>query len=416
VGDYGKPHIVTAGYLRRFADGKLIQPVRKDAAPSDRPMSPRQPSTVGIRTDFYVASEIASKAEKTLNGYETRGLDALRRLKSGWPLERGSGYLDRLSIAGLVAVHMVRNPSFRHHLDRLRVANVERTIAEGKLSSPEAEAKFIEESGSEKFAVEHFLSLVPKTASLIASAHWTLIEFPARLLATSDQPVTIVPFLPEGMRAPVEAAPRGGILFAEEFRFPVDPEHALLFTWAEGRDTPVVPTGSDDLAAELNRAVISQADREWFHHPQRRPTTLPLSGLPKGTCAPVARRLMTWYGSKAAAESLRRRAAAERLDLMIEKEITTEAHIANVGVLTVGDHRFPTRHYHLDARTEAIVCEESVSCPVCGAEWIGVRFDDEERCIADCASDHRFACPGYSEALGEPSRFRIGEQMTAPKG
>jgi hypothetical protein len=31
-------------------------------------------------------------------------------------VERGSGYLDRLSIAGLVAVHMVRNPSFRHHL------------------------------------------------------------------------------------------------------------------------------------------------------------------------------------------------------------------------------------------------------------------------------------------------------------
>jgi hypothetical protein len=376
-------------------------------------MSPRQPSTVGIRTDFYADPELAAKAEKTFNGYETRGLDALRRIESGWPLERGSGYLDRLSVAGLVAVHMVRNPSFRHYLDRLRVANVERTIAEGTLCGPEAEEKFIAESSSEKFAVEHFLSLIPKTASLIASAHWTLIEFPDRLLATSDQPVTIVPILPDGMRAPVDAAPRGGILFAEEFRFPIDPKHALLFTWAEGRDTPVVPTGSDDLAAELNRAVISQADREWFHHPQRRPTTLPLSGMPTGNCVPVARRLMTWYGPKAAAESLRRRAAAERLDLMIEKEITTEAYIAQVGVLPVGDHRFPTRSYRLDSRTEPVECEDSAVCPVCEAEWIGVRFDEGERCIADCANDHRFACLGFSESLGESSRFRLGERMTA---
>jgi hypothetical protein len=414
--EFGKPHIVTAGYLRRFADGKLIQPVRKGTSPSDRPMSPRQPSTVGIRTDFYVDPEIAAKAEKTLNGYETRGLDALRRVKSGWPLERGSGYLDRLSVAGLVAVHMVRNPSFRHHLDRLRIAYVERTIADGTLGSPEAEERFILESTSEEFAVEHFLSLVPKTASVVASAHWTLIEFPDRLLATSDQPVTIVPILPGGTRAPIEAAPRGGILFAEEFRFPIDPKHALLFTWADGRDTPVIPMGSDDLAAELNRAVISQADREWFHHPQRRPTTLPLSGLRTGDCVPVARRLMTWYGPKEAAESLRRRAAAERLDLMIEKEITTEAHIAQVGVVPVGDHRFPTRTYHLDARTETIECEDSVVCPVCGGEWIGVRFDDDERCIADCTNDHRFACKGYSEGLDEPSKFRIGKQMTASAG
>jgi hypothetical protein len=298
-------------------------------------------------------------------------------------------------------------------LDRLRVASVEQTIAEGTLSGPEAEERFIVESSSEKFAVEHFLSLIPKTASLIASAHWTLIEFPDRLLATSDQPVAIVPILPDGTRAPVDAAPRGGILFAEEFRFPIDPKHALLFTWAEGRDTPVVPTGSDDLAADLNRAVVSQADREWFHHPQRRPTTLPLSGLRTGDCSPVARRLMPEYGPAAAVESLRRRAAAERLDLMIEKEITSEAHIAQVGVVAVGDHRFPTRHYHLDARTETVECEGSALCPVCGAEWIGVRFDEDERCIADCANDHRFACPGYCETLGETSRFRIGEQMRA---
>jgi len=375
-------------------------------------MSPRKPSAVGFRTDFYADPELAAKAEKILNGYETRGLDALRRVESGWPLERGSAYLDRLSIAGLVAVHIVRNPSFRHHLDRLRVADAERTIAEGTLSGPKAEERFIAESSSEKFAVEHFLSLIPKTASLVASAHWTLIEFPDRLLATSDQPVTIVPILREGLRAPVDAAPCGGILFAEEFRFPIDPQHALLFTWAEGRDTPVVPTGSDDLAAELNRAVVSQADREWFHHPQRRPTTLPLSGLPTGNCLPVARRLMTWYGPKSAAESLRRRAAAERLDLMIEKDITTEAHIAQVGILPVGNHKFPTRNYHLDTRTEPVKCEDSAVCPVCEAEWIGVRFDEEERCIADCANDHRFACPGFSETLGEPPLFRLGERMT----
>jgi Protein of unknown function (DUF4238) len=414
VTDYRKPHIVTAGYLRRFSDGRLIQPVKSDAAPTDKRIPPRHPGTVGIRTDFYADSALAAEAEKSLNGYETRGIEALGRLKERWPLERGSGALDRLAISELVAVHTVRNPAFRHHLDRLRTANVARTIREGTLRQ-EAEVAFIVESGSERFAVEHLLSLVPKTASLIASAHWTLIEFPDRLLATSDQPVTIVPILPEGTRAPVDPAPRGSILFSQEFRFPVDPSHALLFTWAEGRDTPVVVTGTDDLAADLNRAVISQADAEWFHHPARRPTSLPMSGVRTDACSPIAGHLIPDYGPIVAAESLRRRAASEHLDTMIENEITVEAHIARIGVLPVGQRRFPTRHYHLDARTEPLLCEENPSCPVCGADWIGVRYEGPEgRGVADCVNDHRFAVKGHSESLGEPSRFQIGDQLTAP--
>jgi hypothetical protein len=99
--------------------------------------------------------------------------------------------------------------------------------------------------------------------------------------------VSIVPVLPEGMQALVSAISAGGYLLAEEYRFPIDPRHLLLFTWANEPDAPEFLQGGHDLAANLNRAVIAGADREWFHNPERRPTTLPLSALPTSDCFPV---------------------------------------------------------------------------------------------------------------------------------
>lgn len=412
VADFRNTHIVTAGYLRRFADRKLIQPVKKGATVTDRPPPAKHPSKVGIRTDFFTDPELAAKAEKVFNQYETRGLEALRRVQDNWPLERGSGALDRLAIAGLVALHMVRNPTFKDYMAALGAACVERVIQEGELS-PAAEARYVEEVTSEAFAVDQLLSMIPKGVSLIASAHWTLAEFPDRLLATSDQPVTVVPILPEGTRAPVDAAPRGGFMFAEEIRFPIDPEHGLLFTWVEGRDTGNVVMGTDDLAADLNRAVISQADREWFHHPQRRPTGLPTSGVRIDTCRPIARDLFADYGATQAATSLRRRVTAERIDRMVENEITDEFQVAEVGVLRNVRRRFAARHYHLDTRTEPVECESHPACPVCAGEWIGVRHDGE-RLVADCTNDHRFAVKTAATAIGKPARYAIGDQLTAP--
>jgi hypothetical protein len=58
-----KNHIVTAGYLRRFADRNgLIQPVTRTVSPAGI-IKPRRPETVGYRSRFFVDRQIADPAE-----------------------------------------------------------------------------------------------------------------------------------------------------------------------------------------------------------------------------------------------------------------------------------------------------------------------------------------------------------------
>jgi hypothetical protein len=322
-----KNHIVTAGYLRRFTDSNgLIQRVPRTPS-SVGIVKPRRPETVGYRSRFFVDRQIADAAEHMLGQYEHRGLEALKRLPATWPLEDDKRFEDRLDIACLVAIHTVRTPAFRHHVSELQGHN----IPEYQLS-PEAVEPFLREVTSEAFSVSHMLGMIPKLASLIASAHWSVIQFLEPLLATSDQPVSIVPVLPEGMQAPVSAISAGGYLLAEEYRFPIDPHHLLLFTWANEPDSPDFFQGDHDLAANLNRSVIGGADQEWFHNPVRRPTTLPLSAVPTTNCFPVGRLFLPNYGTEAVLDSQRRTDASSCLDEMIENEITDHFHVARIAL------------------------------------------------------------------------------------
>lgn len=80
VGSYVANHIVTAGYLRRFANnGGLIQPVRPHDQ-SKRPIPLRRPETVGYRARFFSNRELAEQAEQTMSQWEGRGLQALARI------------------------------------------------------------------------------------------------------------------------------------------------------------------------------------------------------------------------------------------------------------------------------------------------------------------------------------------------
>jgi hypothetical protein len=331
MGAYVKNHIVSAGLLRRFTDPHGgLQRVDIGAAfgtASER----RRPQTVGYRERFFSDPEVARCAEQRLNLYETVGLQALDRITDTWPLEDEVRYPDRLDIACLVAVHIVRNPAFRLFIAGLQNGTVEDSLRGYGLPA-EQEKLFLEHVTSEAFRVDHMLGQIPKMASLIASTHWTLIEFPAPLLALSDQPVTVLPLLPAGFKATVQPHPGSGFAFTEEFRMPVDPRHALLFTWANELDAPEPVAGSDDVAADLNRAGIAQADGEWFHHPDRRPTQLPLTAVRSTECQPLGRLLLPDYGAIPAAESQRRADALECLEQMIEGEVTDHFHVARVAV------------------------------------------------------------------------------------
>jgi hypothetical protein len=122
--------------------------------------------------------------------------------------------------------------------------------------------------------------------------------------------------------AEVAAAPQTGFLATEEIRFAVDPRRALLLTWVEGFDNETALHGDDDIAAELNRAVIAQADREWFHHPVRRTTRLKASHLGDEYCRPIGHQLDPQYGTPYARNSHRRASARKLLDNMIDEEIS----------------------------------------------------------------------------------------------
>ena len=126
---------------------------------------------------------------------------------------------------------------------------------------------------SNEFRVSHMLETIPKTASLVASMHWTLLDFEGQLLATGDQPVTAVPLLGDNDRAEVAPMPSTGYVATTELRIALSPSRALLLTWMNDEDPERPLQCHDAVAVELNRAVVAQADREWFHHPEPAPGT-----------------------------------------------------------------------------------------------------------------------------------------------
>lgn len=97
----------------------------------------------------------------------------------------------------------------------------------------------------------------------------------------------------------------------------------------EPDDTPP-RRGTDELAAQLNRAVISQADQEWFHHPARRPTTLIPPLLASPGCAPLGRLLHSHYDAPYAERSRRRADTTKNLEHMIEEGISDEMRVVSV--------------------------------------------------------------------------------------
>ena len=150
---------------------------------------------------------------------------------------------------------MVRTPAFVSTTIELCNAEIDRKTTEYREPMMVEQTKELLHLRSEALRVEHMLDLVPKHTSLIDSMHRTLLEFPAPLLATSDQPVTVVPLLADGATARVEAMPRTGFLATEEIRFAIDPRRALLFTWVDGFELGQPVLADDDRAAEPNRAV-----------------------------------------------------------------------------------------------------------------------------------------------------------------
>lgn len=321
-------HVSSRAYLRQWTgdDGRLLRVAGQDGESELRALH-----SVGYRRDFWGDDpQVRNRAEAVAGKFESRAAPVLRNLSERWPLTPGSP--DWFAMSLFLGLHFMRNPAGPQHLLRVQGEVLATRLPVYTEGWPEEQTqRFLREVTSDDFRVQILLDQIIKAASVLGSMHWTLIEFPASLLATSDQPVTIAPLLAPGESAPVLPLLRGPVFNAEEIRIAVGPRHALLLTWLnEPCDGGVVLAG-DDVAAHLNRAVIGQREEEWFHHPERRPTTLIAPLFSEiGTCGLLGRRLLPGYGYEAAVASNRRWEALGNLDRMVEQDIKDRVEIVSV--------------------------------------------------------------------------------------
>jgi len=315
LAEYRKNHLTAQAYLAPWtgADGLLCR-VKTPNASSEL----RRPATVGYREDFWGRDPaIRRHAEKWTSEVEASAASLLADLHQRWPLTPGSD--EWFSISRFLGLHLLRNPAGPEYL-----AEVQRGVLSCRLRdytsnwTDEQTNEFLELATSDRFRVNLLLDQAHKAASMVGSMHWSLIEFREPLLATSDQPFAVVPLLDEGQSAPVLPLLRGPMFNAEEMRIAIGPHRALLLTWLnQPCDGSIIQAG-DEMAAELNRPVIGQADQEWFHHPDRRPTTLAGPLLDETACTPIGRKVHDGYGYHAALVSPRRMRAIQTMDRLVD--------------------------------------------------------------------------------------------------
>jgi hypothetical protein len=324
VGDYANNHVASACYLRAWAgdDGNL-----RRVFVGQLESAPKRPERAGFRRRLFGNVAVSREAERRLSIYESEGIDALRRIDADWPLDLHT----KARIGALIAVHMVRNPAVLETTSQLLGKQIIKKLPEYERElSPDKVSELVRGLTSNEFRISHMLETIPKTASFVASMHWTLLDFRSPLLATGDQPVTAVPLLGDGGRAEVAPMPSTGYTATSELRIALSPSRALLLTWQNDEDAERPLLVDDAVAVELNRAVIAQADREWFHHPDRRPVRITVDDFDLENCRSVGHLLVPGYSDEAAAASPRRAHTCELLEGMIENNVLDAYHVGGV--------------------------------------------------------------------------------------
>jgi Protein of unknown function (DUF4238) len=292
-------HIVPAVYLRNFAiDGKigvhlveegraLVQPVEK----------------VGTRKHYYRRKRprdgsYINDIEWSLSELEAGAAPALRTFEERWPLDDD----DKSKLAHLFAYQLLRGPRYKEEYQVL----AERTMSEFRKRddvralSPEQRAAFEEDVLGDSHRLTRMLIMGMTLTSVLASTHWTLVEFPSDVLATSDHPVSVWPG--GAARTPQPTRLLGaGVVDCIEYRLPLTPRHGILMTWSEMADDEATRVrGSHHHAMNFNAFTIANADRQWFHLPD---VSTPRAA---GKIRPLSPQLVPGYSAEAAHASHRR--------------------------------------------------------------------------------------------------------------
>ena len=292
-----RAHVIPKGYLSSFAvNGKIA--VRKGGPSASVEVKPLEKA--GTRPRFYRRTRPKTGAaiddiEWSLSHIEDKAPPILRAIDDLWPLDAGN----KAVLAELFGYQLVRGQRWFEWHDRY----IRERLVEYKqlLEIPDEEFEATKQHLlSDTYRMTKMLDLGMRLASILGCMHWSLINFAAPLVATSDHPVDVWPER-SSSRTP-EPSAHDGLLNALEIRVPLSPTAALLMTWLDEPDAAKQrPRGARQHAAHLNAFTIANADREWFHLPATSPPVA--SG---GPCLPLSPELVRGYGTNAVLPSQRR--------------------------------------------------------------------------------------------------------------
>jgi hypothetical protein len=328
-------HVVPAGYLRAWADGKQIA-MRRAGTPESRLIGVK---AAGVRRNFYrrqrpKTGETIYDIEHSLSTAESVALPVIADIRVRWPLTPE----DKGKLAQFLALQHLRGEAFRRWhgrriasiLDAARVHPEELLTVDGARYPAETLDRLTHAMTSDTYRLTQMVKIVRSVATVLSSMHWSLVEFAPGALVTSDHPVITWPLPGPTRRAPAANDLSFGALNTLEVFAPLSPDLVVLMSWRD-RQSPLRPrAGAAHHAATVNAFVIANAADQWFHQPAGVPT------VARGPRPALSRELVDGYDA-AEASSSRRRALAREL-----ANAETARPIGNQALEVVAEDRMPT--------------------------------------------------------------------------
>ena len=301
-------HTVSRGYVKRFAvNGQVMVTHARQG------LRRRGVGSVCVHQDYWGPPAVSKAVEASCGVCESIAIRMLRKLPELWPIEgEGSG---RAELAQFLAIHTIRTPVFRQFVrtigerilrDESRLTPSERVAAAQWMRDPVHHANML-------------LGQITRIANMLSSMHWSIVRFERDMLITGDQPVLILPTGP-GNLSPASSVPAFGLANSMEVTFTLDPQHLLLLTWKDARDSVTMLEGTEAQAASVNCALRAVSLEEWLYKPGARPPFLTPPLLEPNVYA-ISTELLPGYDAAVARQSERHRAAEALLTGITEENM-----------------------------------------------------------------------------------------------
>jgi hypothetical protein len=314
-------HILPRVYQRNWAIDGMVE-LHVAGRPGSRPASTKD---VGVKKRAYRRERPdgtpIDDVEWSLSHMEGAVGPILTNALERWPYN----FDDKQVLAEFFALQMVRGPRFWRDRERL-VQQAARDLQAQGVELPDGSRREITDEEARE-AAEAFLgstkrhtdmlTLGQKLPIVLASMHWTLVQFEQPIIALSDHPVVVWP-INRGSASP-SVTPAYGPQTALEVRAPISPHLALLMTWIYDGD-PVAPVnGGLRHARAINAFTIAQAEDQWLHQIG----TKPLLGT--GVMKPIAPSIYPRYTPAAAERSRLRTEVEEKTKKVLGKPLQKKA-------------------------------------------------------------------------------------------